>query len=297
MVRFLLGVFLLGIVPSALPAQKGQEKKDIPPPGWVVEKVPDWVKPFQGKAGLSEAWSRRPGPLGSSVAGLDRWQANHFIVYRPETAKFLYSSYTPLKVDYRSGTWPTFEKLAAKYTAGLKSNKDKALALLTKALPDNFRHPTIPPYGGKARPDRNLEDEALLESHCGWCNEQARVFVRLCQVIGIPARLVFLFYADERSGHVVAEFYAEERWSMADTSWWCVFPGADGHFLSAAEAHEQQGKIIAEKAYRARFQELLKLSDTELVGPTRDPAKVRQSLQSRDPEPLGSFGLLNYPLP
>jgi hypothetical protein len=38
--------------------------------------------------------------------------------------------------------------------------------------------------------NRNLDDEALLASGCGWRNEQARVFIRLCQVNGIPARML-----------------------------------------------------------------------------------------------------------
>lgn len=281
-----------GTATTAGPASKD----DVP--GWLKEELPDGVQPYVGKRGLPEPWSKRPGPLGSSVAGIDRWQANHFIVHRPETARFLEEAYTPLKVAYRPGTLPAYEKAVARHARGLTANGEKARALL-RAMPSLLRHPSIPPCGPHARPDRSLDDEALLQSGAGWCNEQARVFVRLCQAAGVPARMVFLFYADKRSGHVVAEFHADGRWALADTSWLCVFPGKDGRLLSAAEAHAEEGRRHAEAAYRARYDELLTLSDEELTSGPRSAAKVRQALRARKtaPDRLYTFGVLNYPLP
>jgi len=109
------------------------------------------------------------------------------------------------------------------------------MALLTRAMPALLRHPGIPPLGRPVPPDRNLDDEALLESGSGWCNEQARVFIRLCQVMGIPARMIHLF----GQNHTIAEFYAEDRWIMADTSYFFAVPGKDGTWLSAAACHDR----------------------------------------------------------
>ncbi len=169
--------------------------------------------------------------------------------------------------------------------------------MLTEALPAVCRHPSIPPCGDRERPDPNLDDEALLASGGGWCNEQARVFVRLCQVAGVPARIIFLFYADNRSGHVIAEFYADGRWSLADTSWHCAFPGEGDKLLSAAEAHDAKWRTTVAKRYRARYRELLEMTDEQLGAANRP--RLRQGLESKlesAPE-LAVFGVLNYPLP
>lgn len=56
-------------------------------PEWARVPVPEWVKPFQGKNGMPEPWhSKRGSMCGGAVAGIDRYQANLFVVYRPETA-------------------------------------------------------------------------------------------------------------------------------------------------------------------------------------------------------------------
>ena len=108
-------------------------------------------------------------------------------------------------------------KPAATYSGGMRRRLDIAMTLVGDPRIIFLDEPTT---GLDPRSRRTI----LLKSGAGWCNEQAHVFVRLCQVADIPAHMVFLFYADNRSGHVVAEFHADGRWAMADTSWLCVFP-------------------------------------------------------------------------
>jgi hypothetical protein len=197
------------------------------------------------------------------------------------------------------------------------TDRDKAVALLTKALPSEFRHPTMPPLGAPVRADRALLDEELLQSGSGFCNEQARVFTRLCHVAGIPARIVHLFYSDKRTGHTISEFYADGHWAMADSSWFCVFPAADGHLMSAAECHEEGPKRrLVGGTYFARMQTLIAMSDEELVGGSfrkSDPpearaqqvaaaaASTRKGLRAKTAQALGDqlwrFGVINNPLP
>jgi hypothetical protein len=286
-------------------------------PAWAKEKLPESVLPFVGKLALPAPYPQRGGPLGKAVAGIDRWQANRFIVYRPETADFLYRAYTPLKVGYRPGSLPAYEKVVARYAGGLDTDKAKAVALLTRAMVRELRHPTMPPLGRPCRADRALADEELLKSGTGFCNEQARVFTRLCHVAGIPARIVHLFYADKRTGHTICEFHADGRWSMADSSWFCVFPAADGHLMSAAECHQEgpRRKCVGE-AYFARVQEVLRMTDDDLAGmrfaDVSDPsqrrtkvaaaaASIRAKLRAKTARSLGEelwqFGLINNPLP
>ncbi|MCL2329849.1 MAG: transglutaminase domain-containing protein [Phycisphaerae bacterium] len=297
------------------PAPKNEPIK--PPPEWVKVEVPEQYKGFVGSPGLPEAYQKSwKTPVGLGTQYIDFWQADHNLIYRPETAKFLYSDYSSTETPkYVKGTLPTFERLVDEHCYGMVNNRDKAIVLLREVLPKLLIHPGMPPLGPPIPGDRGLTDEGLLESKKAFCNEQARVFVRLCQVAGIPARMIFLFYADKTSGHVIAEFYADGQWSMADCTYFTVFPAADGHLMSAAECHGK-GKLEAGKAYYRRYQQIIRMSDDEIAGAKyasiADKARrdkrirseaegIRERRGAETPESIaetfGVFGVLNYPLP
>ena len=240
-------------------------------------------------------WLTRPEP---NVAGLDLWQAHHFIVYRRETAAFLDGQYTPAKAEYPKGLFPTLEPIVARYTTAAQSDRAKAIALLTKGIAGHLLHPVAPPKGPPVATNRGMDDETLFASSCARCNEQARVYIRLCQIAGIPARMIYLFYSDGNSGHVVAEFFADGHWCMADSTWICVFPDDNGRLLSAAELHAPAAKPTVQRAYLARWTEILqhsnKPSDKQLAAGAR---RGSQGVAPYKADNLGSFGVLNYPLP
>ncbi len=274
-------------------------------PQWTKETLPRWVLPYLSGYG-------RKKPMGSSVAGIDRWHAQTFIWYTPETARYLYSEYSPPEVHYKKGSLPTYEAAVQKYTAGLAADRDKAVALVTKAMPELCPHPGTVPYSPRPCPaDRALMDEPLLQSGRAWCNEQARVFIRLCQVAGIPARMVFI------KAHVVAEFYADAHWSMADASNYCVFPDPEEVRLMSAQECHQDGptKLAAAKAYQIRFEEMAGYSVEQLYSKRfahiadeteRDKAIAEAIKKKGRPKPktleectarFNRFGMMNYPLP
>jgi len=271
-------------------------------PAWAKESLPAHILPFRGRNGLPSPFRERDEPLAMNVRGIDRYHANQFINYRPETASYIYGEYTPLRVDYRKGTLPSFEALAREASSGCRTDTERVVAFLSRAVP-RVKHPSGPPCGPMVASDRNLDDESLLRSGLGWCNEQARVFVRLCQVSGIPARIVQLFYADGLTGHCIAECYADGRWAMADGTFFCVFPGADGKLLSAAQCHDRaEGQKRCGMAYHKRFQELLKLSDAELNPHDAKAAagwrKTHAVLTAEDyARKHNCFAVINYPLP
>jgi hypothetical protein len=277
-------------------------------PAWAKEELPPSIRPYRGRNGMPSPFNERNYPLAMSVRGVDRYHANQFVMYHPETARYLYTDYTPQEVHYRTGLLPAYEKLAAEVTSPGQSPLEKALCLLTRGA-SRVRHPIMPPCGANVRADRNCDDESLLNSGVGPCNEQTRVFIRLCQVCGIPARLIQLFYSDTNSGHCIAEFYAEGGWRMADASWFCVFPDANGRLLSAEKCHDRGvGQKHAGLAYFKRFQELLAFSPEELgLGDENVAANGETNLQcwtrtsARSAEALAAelhcFGVMNYPLP
>jgi len=284
-------------------------------PKWIKPSIPVEFHPFLGKRGLPEPWHSRPGPLGQKTKGLDRWQANHFVVYRPETAKALYDG-APSPVVYRIGTLPAIEIWARRYAEGCEGPDEIAEAFATRFLPRHFPHPTVPPVGLPCPPDRALPDESLLATGSGFCNEQARIFVRLCQTQGIPARLIFLFYADGATGHTTAEYWNGRKWGMVDVSWYCVFRNPRGEPLSAAECHgtAEQREWVA-GTYRRRMETFRALTDEEIAGraflpETPDRAyKVAQLAADRRVyldqhmemerlrRHLAYFGVLEMPLP
>ena len=64
----------------------------------------------------------------------------------------------------------------------------------------------------------------------------ARVGCVLCQVSGIPARLVILFdTAQAYSGHVIIETFRRERWGAIDTNTGVVYRHPDGRPASTWE--------------------------------------------------------------
>jgi len=271
-------------------------------PAWAKEQLPAWLAPYVGKNGLPTEW-RPKAMLASAVKGVDRYQANQFVYYGPKTAEYLYREYTPLEVDYKPGTLPAYEQFAASHLAGAKTETAKAVALLM-AMPASFKHPSMPPIGISVGPSRNLDDEALLASGCGWCNEQARVFIRLCQVAGIPARMIHLF----GQNHTVAEFYADGHWALADATNFFVVPAtntrvADDKLLSVAECHDGSvGQQTYAEAKRRRMNELIKMSDAELGFKTPGQARRwRAAEEAWTVDELArrtiGFGVVNYPLP
>ncbi len=263
-----------------------------PIPPWAKVDLPAWVEPYVKKLFVE------------GVAGIDRYQAYSSVPYREETAKYLYEQYTPTTLDYKKGTLPAYEKLVQKHLSCLKSDREKAVHLLSKVLPVVVKHPTIPPCGDFIPGDRALTDEELLASGSAWCNEQSRVFVRLCQVAGIPARMIFLNYSErsaQESGlpsHVISEFYTEGRWSLADPTFSVLSPHPDGYLMSAAECHDGgEGQVLAQQHYEKRLRVLNKLEDKDFGC---DPVNNRMSLQKLIKVvfyQLYRFQVMNYPLP
>jgi hypothetical protein len=267
-------------------------------PEYAKDKLPEWVEPFVGRKGLPAPWNETTVPLAPGVKGLDRWQANRFLVYRPETARFIYEEYTPLAVNYKKGTSPLIEKTAEECTRNCKTDTERAVAMLVQVFPDRIKHPTVVPKGPYVPPGRDASDDELLASGCAWCNEQARVFVRLCQACGMPARIIHLFYSDDKTGHTIAEFYADGRWAMADASYVCVFPGKDGRLMSAAQCHAKENLPLVAGVYRQRIGKIAAMSDEQLGG-AKDAAAFRAGAarMAGHISGLKTFAVMNHPLP
>lgn len=157
-----------------------------------------------------------------------------------ETADYVYTKYTPLKIRYRRGTRPELEKLVNRILAGLTGERERVLAILRFAR-DLYK---LRPDSGNAGTDDlfhgGLEEE-VIKKGSNMCNEQSRVFCVLCQIAGIPARYV----GHHVGGHGVSEAFVEGAWAYFDNRG-KYFVKPDGKFASAWEIWKNP-KLIDEQ--------------------------------------------------
>jgi len=231
---------------------------------------------------------------------VDRSQAKQFIVYREETADFLYDSYTPSEINYPTRLWPSLENIVRNLKC---ESVNRTADAFLQFIEERILHPQIPPSRYAVASDRNLPEEEILESGRGWCNEQARVFVRLCQIAGIPARLAHLFYSSLRRGHTVVEYLDPDGWCMADATYGCDDRQQDGRPISAAQCHNdlqlnaRYGDIMHQKV-TALLQVAREVSDPE----SRQRLTKWMEIHGRtspqfQASRLHTFALINYPFP
>lgn len=120
------------------------------------------------------------------------------------TADFIYSRFTPLQTRYARGSRPLLEQTVAEVLKPGMTGREKALAIMRRCRDARDDGVKVSMDGGS--------EEELLKRGGGMCNEISRVFVCLCQVAGLPARI----YSAHISGHMMAEVYADGKWGWVD---------------------------------------------------------------------------------
>jgi len=284
-------------------------------PEWARENRPDWIKPYVGRDAMPDRTTRED-VLAAGCEGIDFYHGNNWILHCRETSDYLYSEYTPLDFKYREGSHPEVEKLARELTRGAKSHGEMACRIADQ-LSWILKHPGVPPLCGDLRADRNLGEDELIRSGKAYCNEQARVFVRMAQSLHIPARLAFLFYADGTTSHAIAEACVDGNWAMVDLSYASVFPGRDGRLMSVRDVHlNTENRMLAGMVLENRAEYLASLPQERVFGGRCEGitdeaerirvmkkalAKIEADFFAKDATRFANdfnyFGLLNYPLP
>ncbi len=221
------------------------------------------------------------------VKGIDYEQANSMVRVCAETERFLYEGgYSARKIRYRAGSRPRLEAIVRGFSADApRARAEQAMTWVH----ENVRHPFT---FGKLAPDRALTEEQLIDSGKGWCNEQARVFIALCEVQEVPARLCFLFHANLVCGHTTAEAFVEGRWAWFDPTFnlRVELPGG-----KLAEGRELSGRHrpLAHAAYRPALEAIYKLGKMEAGGESGWGPVYRPSVE-RGGDLLACMGVCNY---
>jgi len=145
----------------------------------------------------------------------------------PQTAEFLYSEFTPTTVRYQKGSRPRLEAVAAEATAGCASQADKALAIMRLCRDLYKQGPKTPwnqyVFGGT--------EEEMLDKPEILCETLGRLMVALCEVIGVPGRVVM----HDIGGHIGAEIFIDGDWAYIDPRCGMYFRKPKGGFASVWE--------------------------------------------------------------
>jgi len=128
-----------------------------------------------------------------------------------ETVDFLYSTHTPVDVQYEKGSRPKLDLYVE--DIGKASSEEgiiENIAQFTSRLQDIAEQDLDKVQVG------GMEEE-IIERGSDWCTDLARVGCVLCQVAGFPSRLISLVDAKKAySGHVIIEVYRARVWGAVD---------------------------------------------------------------------------------
>ena len=144
-----------------------------------------------------------------------------------KTAEYIYSDFTPTEIQYVRGSRPLLEKVVADNVADGMSDREKALALMRRCRDNQDR--------GLARPGlfSGGTEEELLKRGAIMCNEISRVFVCLCQIAGLPARV----HCAHISGHMMSEVLVDGKWWWIDSMKGMAPVDEDDEPVSAWDLH------------------------------------------------------------
>ncbi len=172
---------------------------------------------------------------------VDRVLAERMIRLCAETAAYLYEQYTSTTVVYQPGSRPELEQHLEQAVAGADSDEERIAAIarfcagVGRAAPAEM---DATPFGGS--------EEQIIRRGSYMCTDLARVGCALCQIAGLPARVVMLFDTDQAySGHVIIEAHRSGAWGAVDTTTDVVYRHQDGRPASTWELMNRPDLIEA----------------------------------------------------
>ena len=161
-----------------------------------------------------------------------------------ETVGYLYGGYTPTKVQYEKDSRPELERCVAEAIAHCRSPEEQieGIVRFTSRL-------------GKKVVDEDLDgmrfggiEEEIIRRGSDWCTDVARVGCVMCQVVGLPARLVMLFNTEQAySGHVIIETYRGGIWGAVDPTTGVIYLHPDRRPASIWELMQKPQLVEAHR--------------------------------------------------
>lgn len=143
---------------------------------------------------------------------IDRVLMENMIRLCSGTVGFLNQKYTATRSLYQKGMRPELEQYVENLVSNRHSDEERieAIILFTSGLQE------------KANDDLDSmliggTEEEIIVRGSDWCTDVARVGCALCQVAGLPARMVYLVDTKKAySGHAIIEVYRAKIWGAVD---------------------------------------------------------------------------------
>jgi hypothetical protein len=187
------------------------------------------VEAYRGIGQFGTAYRRMYENDVHSPGSVDRVLLDAMVRLCPETADYLYQAFTPIEARYRAESRAALEVAVHGATAfrGAEEETVEAIARFCAGLSERTSEAGLEEmiFGG-------LEEEIIVRGS-DWCTDVARVACVMCQVAGIPARLVILAEASSAySGHEIIEAYREGIWGAVDPLRGLAYRSAEGRPVS-----------------------------------------------------------------
>ncbi len=206
--------------------------------------MPPEIAKYIGEDQFGPAYQIMLAGDAHAPGSVDRVLWQRMVRLDPATANYLYGSYTPTTLRYRSGSRPELERFLRAATAGARD---------PEAIVDGIARWCADI--AEAADELSLDDlrmggteEAIVKRGTDWCTDLSRVGCVLCQVAGLPARLVGLFNtAAAYSGHVIVEVLRQGRWGCVDVVNGVVYRHDGGAPASAWELQRAPQLIAAHR--------------------------------------------------
>lgn len=158
-----------------------------------------------------------------------------------DTKEYLYGK-PPGPVRYVPGSRPVLEKIVAEVTEGCETQRDKVLAILVY-IRDLYKKVNGEDYfyGGT--------EEELIKKSEWYCERVARLMCGLCEIAGMPGRVVFHIAA----GHLTSEIYLEDHWAYFDPRCGMFCLDEDGKFMSVQDILDNREMIFKQNEWVCSF--------------------------------------------
>ena len=189
------------------------------------------LSPFTGIGAFGPAYEAMLEQDTHAPDSVDRVLMSSMVRLSEETATHLYGSLTSLEMHYIKGSRAVLEGLLSSILGQNTEPEGKlaAIAEFTRSLgthaPEDLGEMR---FGGT--------EEEIIHRGSGWCTDVARAACVLCQIAGLPTRMVYLYdLSHAYCGHVIIEVFRGGRWGAVDSSTGIIYRTTAGHPASVWE--------------------------------------------------------------